>query len=316
MINSKVIIVGGGPAGSTCARHLQRAGIDTIVLDKQDFPRDKLCAGWITPKVIRDLQINLDNYPSSIIKFSKLNFHFYGKKVPIKTRQYSIRRYEFDKWLLQRAEVKVYKHKVDKIKEESGRYVIDDKFSCKYLIGAGGTSCPVNRQFFISENARPRALAITAMEHEFKYNYIDKNCYLWFFENKLPGYSWYVPKGDGFLNIGIGGVKYKLKEREVTIRHHWERFINQLNKLDLVKDVELKPKGYNYYLKGKKKKVRIGNVLVIGDAAGVATKDMGEGIGPSIESGMIAARSIINNTEFSLKGITNYSFKGILFGIV
>lgn len=316
MISSEVIVVGGGPAGSTCARHLQRAGVDTIVLDKQDFPRDKLCAGWITPKVIKDLKINLDNYPGSAIEFSKLNFHFYGKKLSIKTHQYSIRRFEFDNWLLQRAEVKVYKHKVDKIKEASRRYIIDDKFSCKYLVGAGGTNCPVSRQFFISENARDKMLAITAMEQELKCDYQDKNCYLWFFEDKLPGYSWYVPKGGGFLNIGIGGVKYKLKEQTTTIRQHWGKFVNHLNELDLIKDIELKPKGYNYYLKEKKNKVRTGNILVIGDAAGVATKDMGEGIGPSIESGILAARSIINNTDYSLRGITSYSFKGILFGIV
>jgi flavin-dependent dehydrogenase len=44
-----VLIVGGGPAGSVCARQLGDAGFDVVVLDKKTFPRDKFCAGWITP---------------------------------------------------------------------------------------------------------------------------------------------------------------------------------------------------------------------------------------------------------------------------
>jgi len=55
MINIEAIVVGGGPAGSTCAKNLKKGGIDTIILDKNEFPRTKLCAGWITPKVIKQL---------------------------------------------------------------------------------------------------------------------------------------------------------------------------------------------------------------------------------------------------------------------
>jgi menaquinone-9 beta-reductase len=43
------LIVGGGPAGSTCAWQLRQAGLDVVVIDKTRFPRDKVCAGWITP---------------------------------------------------------------------------------------------------------------------------------------------------------------------------------------------------------------------------------------------------------------------------
>ena len=46
------LIVGGGPAGSSCARQLRRAGLDVLIMDKQEFPRDKVCAGWITPAVV------------------------------------------------------------------------------------------------------------------------------------------------------------------------------------------------------------------------------------------------------------------------
>ena len=48
-----VLIVGGGPAGSSCAWRLVTAGLDVVVVDKANFPRDKVCAGWITPAVVR-----------------------------------------------------------------------------------------------------------------------------------------------------------------------------------------------------------------------------------------------------------------------
>src|SRR6202163_2897934 len=57
-----VLIVGGGPAGSTCARTLQRAGVDVLVLDAARFPRDRVCAGWITHQVLDELGIELGEY--------------------------------------------------------------------------------------------------------------------------------------------------------------------------------------------------------------------------------------------------------------
>ena len=57
-----VLIVGGGPAGSTCARALRQAGLDVVVMDKAVFPRDKTCAGWITPAVIDLLALDIEDY--------------------------------------------------------------------------------------------------------------------------------------------------------------------------------------------------------------------------------------------------------------
>ena len=46
------LVGGGGPAGSSCAWALRRAGLDAVVLDRSQFPRDKVCAGWITPQIV------------------------------------------------------------------------------------------------------------------------------------------------------------------------------------------------------------------------------------------------------------------------
>lgn len=314
MIYSDVIIVGGGPAGSTCAWKLKQAGIECIILDKETFPRTKICAGWITPKVVKQLKLKPFNYPHSLMTFRIIHFYVYGKKISVPTKQYAIRRIEFDNWLLKRAKVPYYTHHVVKIEKENGDFIIDRKFRSKYLVGAGGTYCPVYKSFFECVYPRVKTSLIIGIEEEFPYDYQDDHCHLWFFDNHLPGYFWYVPKGNGYLNIGIGGSLERLRGRGDSIKKQWDFFTHKLEKLRLVNSRQFDPKGYNYYLRQRSPVGRIDNAFIIGDAAGLATKDMGEGIGPAVESGIRAADSIITGTGYSLTFITKYSFPSILLG--
>jgi len=152
------LIIGGGPAGSTCAWKLRQAGVNVLVLDLASFPRTKLCAGWITPEVVDDLEFDIDAYPHSFMSFDKLNFHFKHFNFAKKTTQHSIRRFEFDNFLLKRSGAPVHEHKVRKIDKQNGSYVVDGLYSCKYLVGAGGTRCPVYREFFHDNNPRAKLL--------------------------------------------------------------------------------------------------------------------------------------------------------------
>ncbi len=308
MIYSKVIIVGGGPAGSTCGWKLKQNDIDCLVLDKEEFPRIKLCAGWITPQVINDLKINVNDYPFSLVKFDKFHIHIHNKELKIKVHQYGIRRYEFDHWFLKRCGVAVHTHEVKNIKKIGNDYILDNQYCCKYLVGAGGTHCPVYRTFFQHINPRAKDLLVITLEEEFPYDYQDRNCHLWFFQNQLPGYSWYVPKSNGYLNIGIGGISEKLAVNSDNIHNQWQYFIKELERLSLVKNYNFNAKGYIYYMRDSIDVAQIDNIFLIGDSAGLATKDMGEGIGPAVKSGILAADSIITGKPFSLSTIKKYSF--------
>lgn len=306
--------MGGGPAGSACARELRRHGIDALVLDKRTFPRTKLCAGWITPKVLAELELAPEDYPHNLSVYRRLVFSFRGVPVPVPTRQYSIRRYEFDDFLLKRAGVPVITHRVEEIRRENGRYIIDDAYRSKYLVGAGGTHCPVYKSLFAGILPRDPKRCIAAAELELARQWKDPQCRLWFFENGLPGYAWYVPKQNGWLNIGIGGKLASLKKRGETIADHWRLFVEMLRSKGLAAGERLSPKGHIYYLRGQTRNTRHGNAFVIGDAAGLATCDMGEGIGPAIESGKQAARSILSGTPFCLQSVTKWSLPQILAG--
>jgi len=302
-----VIIVGGGPAGSACATELVRAGANVVVLDRETFPRTKLCAGWITPQVVDDLAIDIDDYPYRFNTFDDIVVHIKGLSFELATPQHSIRRFEFDRFLLDRSGAKVRQHHVRTISRSSPDYAIDDAYACRHLIGAGGTRCPVYRSFFRDANPRAKELQAVAYEHEFAYEWTDSRCHLWFFDKGLPGYAWYVPKADGYLNCGVGGMAEKLNARGDSIKAHWDHHITQLRRTGYLGAAELDAKGYSYYLRGGVDVVRVDNAFIIGDAAGLATRDLCEGIGPAVSSGQRAARAIVDGTEFSLDSISGYS---------
>lgn len=305
------IVVGGGPAGSTCAWKLREVGLDVLVLDRSTFPRTKLCAGWVTPEAIDDLEFDPGDYPYSFMTFDRLYLHWKTLTGRPKGKQHSIRRYEFDDFLLRRSGASVLQHKVREIRRDDGDYVLDDEFRCKYLVGAGGTACPVYRVLFHDRHPRNRVLQTATLEQEFAYDWHDPDCHLWFFDDGLPGYAWYVPKANGYINVGLGGMAEQLKNKGGHIRDHWRKFVARLKKRGLVDYDDYDPKGYSYYLRGNVNDARHKNALVVGDAAGLATHDLCEGIGPAVKSGLLAANSIVTGGEYSLADIGRFSGHGL-----
>src|SRR5258708_3815172 len=104
-----VLVVGGGPAGSTCAWKLRAAGLDVVVLDKKPFRRDKRCAGWITPAVVEELELDVSDYGASRVFQPITGFRtgMIGGRI-VHSRydrpvSFGIRRCEFDDYLLRRS---------------------------------------------------------------------------------------------------------------------------------------------------------------------------------------------------------------------
>lgn len=312
MNNVDVIIIGGGPAGAACAWKLAQHQVDFLVLDKASFPRVKVCAGWITPLVLRDLEIEPGDYPLGIKHFTQFQVSIKDFHFKMRTNQYAIRRIEFDNWLLQRSKPALVNHAVKEIRKEGDRFLIDDLFSAKTIVGAGGTNCPVRKTFFMNESDQQQGPLIVAQEEEFPYDYQDERCHLWFLQNGLPGYAWYVPKANGFVNIGLGGSAAKLKEKNDTLKRHWALLVEKLDTMGLVNGHDYKPVGHSYYLRGKNPVLQRDNAFIIGDSIGLATRDMGEGIGPAIQSGIRAAEAILSGKELSVNSIQKYSFPSLL----
>lgn len=104
-----VLIVGGGPAGSTLAWSLRATGTEVVVMDKSQFPRNKVCAGWITPTVVELLRMDMAEHTRARAAADpRLSDQPDGGSGEVETRydgrvvSYGIRRYEFDAYLLRR----------------------------------------------------------------------------------------------------------------------------------------------------------------------------------------------------------------------
>ena len=299
----ETIIVGGGPGGSSCAWALRRGGCECLVLERKAMPRLKLCAGWVTPKVLNDLAINPADYPHGMVKLETLKVFFgrgrkYARTVP--AEQYSIRRVEFDAWLLTRSGVEVARHTVRGVAPDGDGYIIDGAYRCRFLVGAGGTNCPVKKALFEPD----RGDLIVTQEVEYETPVRNPACVLWFPYAESWGYAWYVPKA-GAVNIGFGGRRSRLEKWDRD--RLWGDFLSLLRKEGCIAADPPEPKGYSYYVGRRRKQAKKGNAFLVGDAAGLATQDLAEGIGPAVESGLLAAREILGQGSYFPRIVTRYS---------
>ncbi len=291
-----VLIVGGGPAGSACARDLRRHGVDVMIIDKARFPRDKVCAGWITPQVVADLDLDVEEYPRgrTFQRITAFSVGVIGQDDVVRVDygrpvSYGIRRCEFDDYLLRRADVRLRLGAgVTSIERVRDRWIVNGSVAARMLVGAGGHGCPVARMI---GGVRDRAPLVVAREAEYILESADRaenhraELYL---SPDLAGYGWWVRKGR-YVNVGFGRASGGALVRETA------SFVSFLEGCERIAVAGARSwRTHAYRLSSSLHRPRVANgALVIGDAAGLAQPASGEGIGPAIESGRLAAAAIV-----------------------
>ena len=294
-----ILVLGGGPAGSSLAYYLSGSGLSCAIMDKQDFPRQKVCAGWVTPAVMQELNIDLEDYARGRelqairgFRISQLGQKQVSSHYPGQPVSYGIRRIEFDDYLLRRCGAELILNQAFRKMERTQQgWCVNDSIEAKLVIGAGGHFCPVARAIGskgVSE------LAVAAQEIEFEMNAaqktectVEKDIPELFFTPDLKGYGWVFRKGD-YLNIGLGREdKHKLSSHVASFC----QYLKQQGKIP--QDTQEKMPGHAYLLYHHALRNMVkDHVLLIGDAAGLAYPKSGEGIRPAVESAMLAARVI------------------------
>ncbi len=290
------IVVGGGPAGSTCARVLVRAGARVAIIDRATFPRVKLCAGWLSPPFWDVVGITPGAYPHGLWEWNTCHVHFRGEQHALRGKGWFIRRVELDNWLLETSGAERHTQNVKSIERVDGVWNVNG-LRAKHLVGAGGTHCPVAR---VLEPVRPRR-AVGVQELELPADPVavaktrlgnDGEPELVLFDD-VSGYGWNVPKRD-WLNVGCGTLD------ATRVRDAWQ-VTRDVIRPHMPADADIEHvKGHSYYLfdPAHLDAAEKDNAFLVGDSLGLAHPLTAEGIVPATLSGRLAAESILDGGSY------------------
>ena len=306
-----VIIVGAGPSGSYSAIRLASAGLHVLIIEKQQFPRVKLCGGGISPKASKMIlkYIDLDAEGAKRINgiyMSNKNKNLLYVEQPVPA--YSIERSAFDNLLLNKAielgvEVKM-PTTVKSIKETRGFITVKlndgSSVESKYLVLAEGINGQLHKQLGYSGT---RKITMALEMNIYPDHQIEKlNDSLFFDTGSIKkGYAWMFPK-NGAINTGA----YFYNSQTITPQQK-KLYFDFLNLFDWMKEAIFdKLKGYPIPRKINYKFYNTNRSVLVGDACGAADNFFGEGIYLGLESARFAADCIEQKVKSNLS-LNQYS---------
>lgn len=343
LIHSDVCILGAGPAGLSCAMFLAQNNIPCIVLEKEVFPRDKICGDALSGKVVSVLkklfpetlkdfnasQSTLGCYGINFIAPNLSNIEIPFKKDFFKNKNtlpsgFVSKRLDFDNYLFQKAKsfgqicIEQGQELLDIHKSDKGYKIesINRVISSKLVIDCSGAQSKfvrkvVNKPINLAQNCAGLRVYYHGVSFTTEGNFLE----LYFLKNLLPGYFWIFPLPDGQANVGLGirsdfvsknkiNLKAKLKEVIETIPEIKKRFENA-TPLESVK-------GFGLPLGSKRHSISGDHYMLCGDAASLIDPFTGEGISNAMISGMYAAlqaAECIKSNDYSAKMMKNYDIQ-------
>lgn len=312
--NHDVLIVGGGPAGSTCARFLADAGLDVALFERCGSRPVKRTSAGIFDHTWNILGLRPDDYPGPIRSPHAFDFDTLKDREPLpdvlpylapflKRRLYFPNRDEFDVWLLelaQKAGAQVIHDatvRPTSIDRDGDRYLVEtggEVHSAKFLVGAAGTRCPVYRRFFEAlEPPGSDTMLLTEVEAP-ESEYLGPKWASYFGFVRKDVFAWTFVVGDGHVHIGTAAISKGTASKKDML---FDDFVEFLEGEDYLAS-DFDPKDHHtsggvIRMFGKAPtQVHDGRCLVIGDAAGLLQRDAYNGISNAILSGRLGARAI------------------------
>ncbi len=328
VIEADVVVVGAGPAGSSAAYWLAAAGLDVVMLEKTRFPRDKVCGDGLTPRAVKSLlDMGVDVSTSAGWTHNK-GLRVVGSGNVIELDWPAVASYppyglvrprrDFDDILARRAvqagaTLRQQVSVTGPVLDTAGRVVgvtasqgpqrEPASFRAPFVIAADGVSGRLALSLGLSRiESRPMGVAVRSYYRSPRHDddYLESWLELWDRGESgrdvlLPGYGWIFPMGDGTVNVGLGILSTSAAYGRTDYRKLLQRWVGQLptdwgiseqTRTEPIRGAAL-PMGIN------RKPVYTRGLLLVGDVAGVVNPFNGEGIAYAMESGRMAAETVV-----------------------
>jgi geranylgeranyl reductase family protein len=320
-----VLVIGGGPAGSSCAYWLAEAGWDVVVVEKKHFPREKTCGDGLTPRSVRQLDdMGLKGSLNIGHRFVGLRSCAFGKTLEMRwpehptfpSEGFVITRMDLDQLVAERAakagaDLRQGCEAVEPIlggtpareglPTVAGAVVADkdsqttSEIKARYVVVADGSNSRFGRALGTSrDRGFPLGMALRGYyrsprsDDQFIESHLDLRDPS---GAVVPGYGWIFPLGNGLVNVGVGLLSVNGRWKGVNTSHLMDAFVESAPA-----SWGLSPDGCCGPPTGGKLPMGFAvsplagaNTIVVGDAAGCINPFNGEGIAYGYETGRLAA---------------------------